>query len=74
VRLPERPTPQQWQVAIWMFIVALAGIGSVGLWYGFQAPTEKADIGAQLKTIGVAGWVAAISVWGVKRGVEAILA
>jgi hypothetical protein len=72
--LRERPTPQQWQIATWIFIVALAGMGTVGLWYGFQTRAEKADIGEQLKAIGIAGWVTAIGLWGVKRGVEAALA
>jgi len=65
----ETPTPEQWQVAAWMFIGVLVGLGSVGLWYGFQAPADRSDIGAQLKSLGVVCWLLTIGVWGFKRGV-----
>jgi hypothetical protein len=73
MQLSERPTPQQWQVAAWMFIVALATLGSIGLWFGFRAPVDKADIARQLIWIGVSAWVAAVMVWGFKRGIEFFL-
>jgi hypothetical protein len=66
----ERPTPEQWQVAAWMFIVALASLGSVGLWFAFQAPPAKADIARQLLWIGIASWSLAFVVWAFKRGIE----
>jgi len=66
----ETPTPEQWQVAAWMAIVALAVLGTVGLWFGFQAPPAKADIGSQLKVIGVICWLLAFGLWGFKRGIE----
>jgi hypothetical protein len=70
IRPTERPTPEQWQVAAWMLMGALAAIGLVALWYGFRAPPEKADIARQLVAIGVSSWVAVIGLWAVKRGVE----
>ena len=66
----ERPTPEQWQLAAWMFIVALAGIGSVALWYAFQATPDKSDIATQLTQLGITSWGAAAGVWGIKRGIE----
>jgi hypothetical protein len=68
--LRERPTREQWQVAAWMFIVVLAVMGSVGLWCGFRAPAEHRDIAQQLIRIGEWSWIAAVAVWGFKRGVE----
>ena len=70
----ERPTPEQWQVVAWMFIVALAGLGSVGLWFALQAPPAKADIARHLLWIGIASWSLATIVWGMKRGIELYLA
>lgn len=66
----ERPTPEQWQVAAWMIIVALAGMGSVALWFGVRAPADKADIAQQLIVLGVVCWLLALGSWGFKRAVE----
>jgi hypothetical protein len=68
--LSKRPTPEEWQIVAWMFIVVLAGLGSVGLWYAFQAPQDKADIARQVMWIGIASWLLAMFTWGFKRGVE----
>lgn len=72
--LRERPTPEQWQAVAWMFIVVLAVMGMTGVWYGFSVPPDKLDIGNQLKGLGVVCLVLAIGAWGIKRGVEALLA
>jgi hypothetical protein len=57
-----------------MFIVALASLGSVGLWFGLRAPAEKADAASQLICIGCSSWGCAIIVWGLKRRAEWFLA
>lgn len=72
--LRERPNAEQWQIVAWMFIVALAILGSVGLWIGFRVPTEKADIGRQLVWLGGSAWAAAVLVMGFKRLIELFLA
>jgi hypothetical protein len=53
-----------------MFIVVLAGLGSAALWYAFQAPPGKADIGRQLMWIGFGSWILAGLAWSFKRGIE----
>ncbi len=68
--LRERPTPEQWRVAAWMFIIVLAAIGSVGLWFGLRAPAEDRDIAEQLIRLGAGSWIAAVCVWGFKRGLQ----
>ena len=72
--LRERPNAEQWQIVAWMFIVALAILGSVGLWIGFRVPAEKADIGRQLVWLGGSAWAAAVLVLGFKRLIELFLA
>jgi hypothetical protein len=68
--LSERPTAQQWQIAAWMFIAVLAAMGSVGLWFGLRAGVENRDAAQQLIRLGIASMVAAVALWGFKRGVE----
>jgi len=68
--LRERPTPEQLQVAAWMLIVVLAAMGSVGLWFGLRAPAQDRDVAQQLIRLGAASLVAAICVWGLKRGLQ----
>jgi hypothetical protein len=63
----ERPTPEQWHVTAWMFIVVFATIGSVGLWFGFRAPANQPEIAGQLVRLGAWSLLAAIVVWAVKR-------
>jgi phosphoglycerol transferase MdoB-like AlkP superfamily enzyme len=68
-RYPDEPTtPEQWQIIAWMFIVSLLGLG-VTAWY-FATQTDKSDIAWHLAGIGVASFLMATAVWGLKRGVE----
>jgi len=66
----ETPTREQWLVATWMTIAVFGAMGAVGLWYGFNAPTDKADIGRQLITTGAVCWALATGIWGIKRAAE----
>ena len=44
----KRPTEQEGRVLFWVIFLVLVGFGAVCLYYGYRAPTEKAEEAAKL--------------------------
>lgn len=65
---PDEPTtPAQWQVIAWAAIVLFLVVGSVGFYFSFQTPPDKAQLAQQLRYSSLAFYGLAAAVYGVKR-------
>lgn len=74
MRYPDEPTtPEQWQVIAWAAILLCLVLGGVGLYFAWQAPSEKAELARQLRDYSLAFWGLAAAVYALKRGVEYFL-
>jgi len=72
---PDEPTtPAQWQVIAWAAIVLFLVVGSVGLYFSFQAPPDKAQLAQQLRYSSLAFFGLAAAVYAVKRVIAFLLA
>jgi hypothetical protein len=67
-KFPDEPTtPAQWRVIAWAGIVLLLVVGSVGFYFSFQAPPDKAQLAQQLRYYSLAFYGLAAAVYAVKR-------
>lgn len=66
----ESPTPEQGQVAAWMFIVAFSVGSFVSLCFALSSSPEHATVRNEFLGVAVGFSVAAFGVWGIKRGIE----
>ena len=65
---PDEPTtPAQWQVIACTAIVLFLVVGSVGFYFSFQAPPDKAQLAQQLRYYSLAFYGLAAAVYAVKR-------
>ena len=67
-KFPDEPTTRaQWRVIAWAGIVLLLVVGSVGFYFSFQAPPDKAQLAQQLRYYSLAFYGLAAAVYAVKR-------
>jgi hypothetical protein len=63
-------TPGEWHVLAWAGMVLFLVLGSIGFYYAYHAPPEKAALAQKLQGYSCACYALAAGVYAINRGIS----